>query len=275
MSVIEALILGIVQGLTEFLPISSTAHLRVVPAIAGWEDPGVAYSAVIQLGSVVAVLAYFGKDLVKIAAGSAKALAARNWSNQQLRLLGTILLGTLPIAIIGFVLKDLLEQPHGPFRSLPLIAAASIIMGLLLAAAERLASRQRSIDDMGPFDGIIVGLGQTLALVPGCSRSGSTLTFALLLSMKRDDAARFSFLLGIPAIVLSGLLELRELIVHGVSQAGWTDLIVGLASSAVVSYLSIAWLIRFLSSHSTWLFVIYRLCFGVTVFALSWAGAIR
>jgi undecaprenyl-diphosphatase len=148
-------------------------------------------------------------------------------------------------------------------------------MGLLLAAAERMGSRQRSIDDMGPLDGIILGLGQALALVPGCSRSGSTLTFALFLSMKRDDAARFSFLLGIPAIVLSGLLELEELVVHGVDQAGWTHLTVGLVSSAVVSYLSIAWLIRFLSSHSTWVFVVYRLAFGVAVFALSWSGAIR
>ncbi|HEY9868737.1 MAG TPA: undecaprenyl-diphosphate phosphatase [Candidatus Obscuribacterales bacterium] len=274
MSVVEALILGIVQGLTEFLPISSTAHLRVVPALIGWEDPGVAYSAVIQLGSVLAVLAYFGRDLATIGMASARALVDRQWHNQHLRLLAAVALGTLPISVIGLALKGLLEQPHGPFRSLPLIAAASIIMGLLLAAAEKLGSRRREISDMGPLDGFIVGLGQALALVPGCSRSGSTLTFALFLNMKRDDAARFSFLLGIPAIILSGLLELRELVAHGVDQTGWINLAAGFCTSTVVSYLSIAWLIRFLSNHSTWCFVAYRLVFGTGVLALSFAGLV-
>ncbi len=275
MTVVEALSLGIVQGLTEFLPISSTAHLRVVPALLGWKDPGVEYSAVIQLGSVLAVLAYFRRDLTKIFAGSFRAVGARDWTSPDLRLLGAISVGTLPICVVGLALRAMLEQPDGPFRSLTLIGISSIAMGSLLMLAEKIGKRQRRIEAVGPADGLLLGLGQTLALIPGCSRSGSTLTFALLLNMKRDDAARFSFLLGIPAITLSGFLELGALFARGVDSAGWTHLAVGLVASTVVSYLSIAWLIRFLSTHSTWIFVAYRFVFGAAILFLSSAGLIR
>jgi len=275
MSVVEALALGIVQGLTEFLPISSSAHLRVVPALLGWKDPGVAYSAVIQLGSVLAVLSYFWKDLIGILFGSFKAVSTRQWTNGDLRLLAAICVGTVPICVFGLLLKSLLEQPHGPFRSLTLIGVASIVMGFLLLLAERAGKRTRCLDDITPKEGFIVGLGQTLALIPGCSRSGSTLTFALFLDLKRDEAARFSFLLGIPAIALSGLLELADLYRQGIGSAGVTDLTVGLFSSAVVSYLAIAWLIKYLSNHSTSIFVVYRLVFGATIVVMSWQSWIR
>lgn len=275
MSIIEALVLGIVQGLTEFLPISSTAHLRVVPSLMGWSDPGVAFSAVIQLGSVLAVLIYFWHDLCAIGAGSFKALKAGDWEHKDVRLAAAIVLGTLPICFLGLALKPLLEQPNGPFRSLLLMGSASAAMGVALLIAEIISKHQRGLDNIGVRDGLIVGLGQALALIPGCSRSGSTLTVAMLLNMKRKDAARFSFLLGIPAIALAGVLELKEMLGHGLNGADALDLAVGLISSAIVSYLSIAWLIKFLQNHSTWVFVWYRLAFGVLVIGLSLAHIIR
>ncbi|HNN64468.1 MAG TPA: undecaprenyl-diphosphate phosphatase [Candidatus Obscuribacter sp.] len=268
-SLVEAIVLGIVQGLTEFLPISSTAHLRVVPSLLHWQDPGVAYSAVIQLGSLIAVLAYFYKDIFQIAFGSLKALKEKDFGSRDLRLAGAIIIGTMPVCVVGLLLKHLLEQNDGPFRSLTVIGCAAIFMGLALIAAEKLGKHTRVLDQMGVRDGLLVGLGQAMALIPGCSRSGSTLTVAMLIGLKRADAARFSFLLGVPAIFLSGMLELKSMFETGLSGEGIGSLAAGLLSSTIVSYLAIAWLIRYLQQHSSWIFVIYRLIFGVGVLALS------
>lgn len=268
-SLVEAIVLGIVQGLTEFLPISSTAHLRVVPSLLHWQDPGVAYSAVIQLGSLIAVLAYFYKDIFQIAFGSLKALIEKDFGSRDLRLAGAIVIGTMPVCVVGLLLKHLLEQNDGPFRSLTVIGCAAIFMGLALIAAEKLGKHTRVLDQMGVRDGLLVGLGQAMALIPGCSRSGSTLTVAMLIGLKRADAARFSFLLGVPAIFLSGMLELKSMFETGLSGEGIGSLAAGLLSSTIVSYLAIAWLIRYLQQHSSWIFVIYRLIFGVGVLALS------
>ena len=268
-SLVEAIVLGIVQGLTEFLPISSTAHLRVVPSLLHWQDPGVAYSAVIQLGSLIAVLAYFYKDIFQIAFGSLKALIEKDFGSRDLRLAGAIVIGTMPVCVVGLLLKHLLEQNDGPFRSLTVIGCAAIFMGLALIAAEKLGKHTRVLDQMGVRDGLLVGLGQAMALIPGCSRSGSTLTVAMLIGLKRADAARFSFLLGVPAIFLSGMLELKSMFETGLSGEGIGSLVAGLLSSTIVSYLAIAWLIRYLQQHSSWIFVIYRLIFGVGVLALS------
>jgi undecaprenyl-diphosphatase len=275
MSVLQSFVLGVVQGLTEFLPISSTAHLRAVPALLGWDDPGVAYSAVIQLGSIIAVIAYFWKDLIGIAGGSIKALREKNLDSQDLRVATGIIVGTIPICVIGLLLKNILEEAHGPFRSLYIIGGASVVMGMLLLLAEKLASHKRTIENVGVRDGLLVGLGQCMALIPGCSRSGSTLTVAMFLGLKRDDAARYSFLLGIPAITLAGLLELKEMFKTPLESAAMTDLIVGLLTSLVVSYLSIAWLLKYLSKHSTWVFVAYRLVFGIAVLVLASMNYIR
>ncbi len=269
MQLVEAVVLGLVQGLTEFLPISSTAHLRVVPALLGWQDPGAAYSAVIQLGSVCAVFTYFWKDLWSLLTGALGALQKKDTSAQEVRILGGILLGTLPICILGLALKKLLEQGDGPFPSLYVIGTASIVMRLLLLVAEFAGKRKRGLESIGALDGLLVGLGQALALIPGCSRSGSTLTVALLLNMKREDAARFSFLLGLPAITLAGLLELKELVDSGVGNLDLTPLLVGLVVSTIVSYAAIAWLIKFLQNHSTTVFICYRMIFGITVIALA------
>jgi len=275
MTLDQAIVLGIVQGLTEFLPISSSAHLRVVPAVMHWADPGTAFSAVIQLGSVVAVLAYFYKDIIEITAGTIRGIKAKDYGGRDVRLAGAIILGTIPICVVGLLIKPILDQDGSPLRGLPVVGIASIVMGLLLIVAEKIAQHKKSIDDMGGRDGLIVGLAQALALIPGCSRSGSTLTAALFLGMKRADAARFSFLLGIPAVTLSGLVELYHMVQEGMHDVSYTTLAIGLVASLVVSYLSIAWLMKYLQTHATWIFVAYRLIFGTLVITLSLMGMIR
>jgi undecaprenyl-diphosphatase len=263
-------VLGVVQGLTEFLPISSTAHLKVVPVLLGWGDPGVAVTAVIQLGSILAVVGFFRDDLRQVLAGVSQGLRQRRWDDPQARLGLAIALGTLPILVAGLAIKLCVPNfDQSPLRSLTSIALVSIVMALLLALAERVGRRRRVLEQVAVRDGVLVGLAQALALIPGVSRSGSTLTAALLDGWQRADAARFSFLLGIPAITLAGLVELKDAFSQPIA-GGVLPLLVGIATSAVVSWLAIAWLLRFLQHHSTWWFVGYRLFFGVGL--LLWVG---
>ncbi|MCP9892063.1 undecaprenyl-diphosphate phosphatase [Cyanobium sp. Aljojuca 7D2] len=267
----RSLILGVVQGLTEFLPISSTAHLKVVPVLLGWGDPGVAVTAVIQLGSIAAVLGYFRADLAEVLRGVARAFRHGQWTDPSARMGVAIALGTVPIVLGGLALKLWVPgYDNSPLRSMGSIAIVSIVMALLLAWAEWVGSRRRQLDDVQPRDGLWVGLAQALALVPGVSRSGSTLTAALFDSWQRPAAARFSFLLGIPAITLAGLVSLKEAF-SAPAGGGVVPMLVGIVAAAVVSWLAIAWLLRFLQHHSTWVFVIYRLLFGVGI--LIWLGA--
>jgi undecaprenyl-diphosphatase len=257
------LVLGVVQGLTEFLPISSTAHLKVVPVLLGWGDPGVSVTAVIQLGSIVAVIAFFRRDLQNVAVAVGEALRSRRWDDPSARLGLAIVLGTVPIVLAGLAIKLFVEDfDHSPLRSLTSIGVVSVVMALLLALAEQLGRRRRVLDDVRFRDGVLVGLAQALALIPGVSRSGSTLTASLFDGWRRADAARFSFLLGIPAITLAGLVELKDAFSEPVS-GGMVPLLVGIVAAAVVSWLAIAWLLKFLQNHSTWWFVGYRLFFGV------------
>ncbi len=257
------LVLGVVQGLTEFLPISSTAHLKVVPVLLGWGDPGVSVTAVIQLGSIVAVIAFFSRDLQNVAVAVGEALRSRRWDDPSARLGLAILLGTVPIVLAGLAIKLFVEDfDHSPLRSLFSIGVVSVLMALLLALAEQLGRRHRLLADVRFRDGLLVGLAQALALIPGVSRSGSTLTASLFDGWRRADAARFSFLLGIPAITLAGLVELKDAFSEPVS-GGVVPLLVGIVAAAVVSWLAIAWLLKFLQNHSTWWFVGYRLFFGV------------
>ena len=261
----QALVLGVVQGLTEFLPISSTAHLKVVPVLLGWGDPGVAVTAVIQLGSMVAVLTYFRRDLQAVLQGMVRAFRHGQWNDPAARLGLAIGLGTVPIVLAGLGLK--LWYPAyetSALRSMASIAVVSIAMALLLALAELLGRRRRQLDAVRPWDGVLVGLAQALALVPGVSRSGSTLTASLLDGWERAAAARFSFLLGIPAITLAGLVELKGAF-RAAEGGSPLPILVGIASAAVVSWLAIAWLLRFLQRHSTWVFVAYRLLFGAAI----------
>ncbi|MBA3992975.1 MAG: undecaprenyl-diphosphatase [Cyanobacteria bacterium DS2.3.42] len=275
MDTLQAVVLGVVQGLTEFLPISSTAHLRAVPALLGWADPGVDFTAVIQLGSVLALFTYFRNDIVSLCAGSFNALRKGDLESKEARIAGAIIVGTIPVCVIGLLLKDILEQNGGPLRSLYVIGTASIVMGLLLFAAEKLAKHTRTLDSIGVKDGLIIGLGQALALIPGCSRSGSTLTVAMLSNLKREDAARFSFLLGIPATALSGLFELKHFFEHGTTESSILALLIGTVVSAIVSYAAIAWLLKYLSKHSTWIFIVYRIIFGAALIGLTAANIIH
>jgi len=261
----HALVLGVVQVLTEFLPISSTAHLKVVPVLLGWGDPGIAFTAVIQLGSIAAVLAYFRRDLVAVGRGVARACRHGQWRDPSARLGVAIGLGTVPILVAGLALKVWVPAyENSPLRSMTSIAIVSIVMALLLALAELVGRRQRRIEGVLPRDGLLVGAAQALALVPGVSRSGSTLTASLFDGWERADAARLSFLLGIPAISLVGLVELRDAVLHP-SNGGVLPTLVGVLSAAAVSWLAIAWLLRFLQQHSTWIFVGYRLVFGLVI----------
>ena len=268
----HAVVLGVVQGLTEFLPISSTAHLKVVPVLLGWGDPGVAYTAVIQLGSIAAVIAYFRQDLADVIHAMGRAFRQGQWREPSARLGMAIALGTIPILIAGLALKKLVpDYDHSPLRSLTSIGVVSIVMALLLALAELVGSRRRILTDVQPRDGLLVGLAQALALVPGVSRSGGTLTASLFDGWQRPDAARFSFLLGIPAITLAGLVELKDALASP-SHGGALPMLLGVATAAVVSWMAIAWLLRFLQHNSTWLFVAYRLLFGF-VLLLGFRGA--
>jgi len=272
METLQAIVLGIVQGLTEFLPISSTAHLRAVPALLGWADPGVDFTAVIQLGSVLALFTYFRKDIVELSAASFNAIKKGDLASKDARIAGAIFIGTIPVCVIGLAFKGILEENNGPLRSLYVIGSASIVMGLLLLVAEKVAKHTRSIDSIGVKDGLIIGLGQALALIPGCSRSGSTLTVAMLSNLKREDAARFSFLLGIPATTLSGLFELKHFIERGTTESSIAALVIGTIVSAAVSYAAIAWLLKYLSNHSTWVFIAYRIIFGAGLIGLTAAN---
>jgi undecaprenyl-diphosphatase len=273
MNFIEALVLGLVQGITEFLPISSTAHLRIVPALLGWSDPGAAFSAIIQLGTTAAVIAYFAKDLWKILEAALLGLAHRKpFETFDARLGWYIVAGTIPVGVAGLALKDQIE---GAFRSLYVIAAAAIGLALLLVLAEKLARHSRDLGQVTLRDGILVGLAQALALIPGSSRSGVTLTAGLFLGLERDAAARFSFLLSVPATLAAGIFELRHLLeATGAAGGGLAPmpLVVGTVSSFVFGYASIAGLLRFLQTHTTAVFIAYRIALGLGILGLVSAG---
>jgi undecaprenyl-diphosphatase len=269
-SAFEAIVLGIVQGLTEFLPVSSTAHLRIVPAFAGWEDPGAAFTAVVQLGTMAAVLIYFRDDLWRIAKTWFLSLRQPELRPELDARMGWYIgLGTIPIAILGFVFKNQIESGG---RNLYLIGCALIVMGLVLLYAEHVASRTRDLREIRRNDAALIGFAQALALIPGVSRSGATITAGLFRGFDRESAARYSFLLSIPAVVLSGLFEARK--IGGAGSAGAVPTIIATILAFVVGYASIAWMLRYLMRHSTAVFVFYRVALGVLVIALTAAGAI-
>jgi undecaprenyl-diphosphatase len=267
----QAIVLGFVQGATEFIPISSTAHLKAVPVALGWGDPGVTFTAVIQLGSIAAVLWYFWGDVAQITIGSWHAFRKKDYQDADFRLAVGIALGTLPIVFFGLLIKFFIPDfDNSPLRSMTAIAIASIIMAILLGLGENLGKRKRGFEALNTKDGVLMGLAQALALIPGVSRSGSTITAGLFMELKRETAARFSFLLGIPAITLAGLVELKTFFDQGVSNAEMIPLVVGLVSSGFFSYVAIAWLLRYLQQRSTWIFVWYRLLFGVIILITLW-----
>ncbi len=273
MGVFEAILLGVLQGLTEFLPISSSAHLLIVPWLLGWPEPGLAFNVALHLGTLAAVVTYFWRDLLAMAAGLLRGLKTRRWTaDPDARLALIIAIGSIPAAVAGFLGSDALDayfhSGGGGDRAIMVSALLLIGLGLLLALAEWLARHRRDLSDVTAWDGIVVGLAQALALLPGVSRSGSTITAGLFLGLRRDAAARFSFLLGVPAVAGAGLLEGIDLLRAGLPAEERLIFAAGTISAAVVGYLAIAFLLRFLQRHSALVFVWYRLVLGTAVLAL-------
>jgi undecaprenyl-diphosphatase len=263
LSYLQVAVLGIVQGITELLPISSTAHMRVVPALLGWQDPGSAFSAAMQLAALAAVVSYFRRDVVSVCAGSAAAIHRRDFNDRWFRLAVAIALATIPICLAGLALSPLLNTCDSPLRSLMVIGVSSLVMAALLAAAELAARHQRGSEQMRLRDALLIGIAQVGALIPGVSRSGSTLTAALFLGFRREEAARLSFLLGLPAIALAGFKELWVLYHAHIPVEAWTKLGFGLIVASASAFAAIWGLMRFLEKFSSWPFVIYRAALGI------------
>ncbi len=261
MSLWQAIALGIIQGLTEFLPISSTAHLRIIPAWLGWNDPGAAFTAVIQLGTLAAVFLYFARDIAAITKDTLTGQSKMGWM---------ICAGTTPIVVVGLACKRYIEH-H--WRSLYIIAAAMIGLAVVLALAEWLERRRqklREMNNVGWLDAMIIGCFQAVALIPGSSRSGCTIAGGLFLGFKRDVAARFSFWLSLPAVFAAGVFELKEL--RHANALDWQNVAVATLVSFLVGYVSIAFLLDYLRRHTTWVFILYRLVLGGLLLAALATG---
>ncbi len=266
---LRAVFLGVLQGLTEFLPISSSAHLAIVPQAVGWGDPGAAFTAVIQIGTEVAVLLYFWRDIWTIGSGwlrgvfSPQARREREW-----RMGWFIIVGSMPIVLLGVALKDVIERD---FRSLWLIGVTLIVFGVVLGVADRVGAVSRRIDDLTWSHAVLLGLAQALALIPGVSRSGATISMGRLLGYERAAATRYAFLLAIPAVVGAGLFELKE-IPGGDNAYGVMPTVVATVVSFGVGLAVIHWLLKYVSTHSFLPFVLYRIGFGGLTLALLGSG---
>ncbi|MFD3655043.1 undecaprenyl-diphosphate phosphatase [Streptomyces sp. NPDC058620] len=282
MSWFESFVLGLVQGLTEFLPISSSAHLRLTAAFAGWHDPGAAFTAITQIGTETAVLIYFRKDISRIVSAWFRSLTNASMRGDHDAQMGwLVIVGSIPIGVLGVTFKDQIE---GPFRDLRLIATTLIVMGIVLGIADRLAARdeaggkhravreRKSLKELGIRDGLIFGFCQALALIPGVSRSGATISGGLLMGYTREAAARYSFLLAIPAVLASGLFELKDASEGG--HVSWGPTIFATFIAFGVGYAVISWFMRFITTKSFMPFVIYRILLGILLFVLVGAGVL-
>jgi len=270
MDAFQAIVLGLVQGLTEFLPISSSGHLRIVPALMGWEDPGAAFTAVTQFGTMLAVLVYFAGDLWRVTITWLRSLRDPSLRGSlDARMGWYIILGTIPISVFGLAFEDQIETSA---RDLYVIGTTLVVLGIVLYIADHFAKRTRNIEDLTVRDGILIGFAQALALIPGVSRSGATMSAGLFLGFDRAAAARYSFLLSVPAVVLSGLFQLKDIGGEGGAAAGPTAIATVLAF--ISGYASIAFLLKFLVTHTFDVFVIYRIGLGVLVLVLAASGAI-
>jgi len=268
---LKALVLGVLQGLTEFLPISSSAHLRIFPELFGWGDPGAAFTAVVQIGTELAVLIYFRHDIWRI--GKAWLLSLRKpelRGQLDARMGWFIIIGSLPIVVLGVAFKDVIERD---FRNLWIIGATLVVFGVVLGIADRIGRNERSIREMTLGRAVLMGCAQALALIPGVSRSGATISMGRFLGFEREAATRYAFLLAIPAVVGAGIFELKE-IPHGHNDFGWGPTITATVVSFVVGYAAIAWLLRYVSTRSYAPFVGYRILLGGATLALLSAGVL-
>ncbi|WP_448575995.1 undecaprenyl-diphosphatase UppP [Thermomicrobium sp.] len=273
MNVWQAIVLGIVQGMTEFLPISSSAHLIVVPWLFDWPEPGLAFNVALHLGTLSGVLAYFWRDLIQIGRGwLAGIIRLRLLEEPASRLGWAVIIGSVPAGVAGFFLNDVIDRYFhsggGGDTAIMLTSVLLIVLGVFLWLAERAGSRRRALHELGLRDGVVVGLAQALALLPGVSRSGSTITASLFLGFTRPAAARFSFILGIPAIAGAGLLEMLELMRTGLPAEERIVFFAGVISAAITGFLAIAFLLRFLQRFSTGIFILYRVALGLVLLVL-------
>jgi undecaprenyl-diphosphatase len=268
---LKAVLLGLLQGLTEFLPISSSAHLRIFPELLGWGDPGAAFTAVIQIGTETAVLLYFRKDIWRIASVWLRSLVQPEYRGHlDARMGWFIIIGSLPIVVLGVLLKDVIERD---FRNLWIIGTTLVVLGIVLGVADRVSSDRLLIKNISLRDAVLMGAAQALALIPGVSRSGATISMGRFLGYQREAATRYAFLLAIPAVVGAGLYELPE-IPHGDNSYGWGPTILATVVSFLVGYAAIAWLLRYVSTRSYAPFVVYRVVLGGLTLVLLSAGVL-
>jgi len=273
--IVEAALIGLVQGLTEFLPVSSTAHVRILPALLDKPDPGAAFTAAIQIGTLLAVLIYFRKDLAEAFAGWLGSLTGKKFDRSKARMGWAVVLGTIPIVVLGVAFQSSIERE---LRSLLVVAWSLIGMGLVLLVAEAVGRRKRGEADVMPADGVWVGFWQSLALVPGMSRSGSSIAGALFAGFGRAEAARFSFLLSVPSVLAAGVysvLRHRESLLPtwlGGQGEMFAQMLVANAAAFVSGYAAIAFLIRFLKRHGTFVFVVYRVALGAILLWMVHSG---
>lgn len=278
MTLLQAIVLGIVQGLTEFLPISSTAHLRIVPVLCGWHfyggttnDPGAAFTAIVQLGTTAAIVLYFWRELLQVTVAWFRGLRDRSVrSSLEYKLGWYLILATIPVSVFGLVFSDQIETGA---RNLWIIAVTLIALAVVLFGAEKIGSRRRDEEEINTTDAVVVGTAQALALIPGSSRSGVTITAGLFRGLTREAAARFSFLLSIPAVVLSGVYEAAK--PHDQHQPGTGLTGIATLFAFVVGLASIAWLLRWLGRHSTYVFIIYRIALGTLLIVLLSTNVIQ
>ncbi|WP_018742602.1 undecaprenyl-diphosphate phosphatase [Salinispora oceanensis] len=275
MTWVEAIVLGIVQGLTEFLPISSSGHLRITSAIFFERDAGASFTAVTQLGTEAAVLLYFAKDIWRITRTWVVGIWDRSVrSSLDYRMGWYVIVGSIPIGVFGLLFKDQIRETA---RNLWLVASTLILFAFVLAFAEYWGRQTRTLENFRMRDGVVMGFAQAMALIPGVSRSGGTLTAGLLLNLTRETAARYSFLLAIPAVVMSGVLSLEDVFAPaapGTSVPSGAQMIVATAVAFAVGYAAIAWLLRYVAHHTLYIFVLYRVALGTLVLALLLTGTI-
>ncbi len=274
MNIVQAIVLGLVQGLTEFIPISSTGHLKIVPEVLGWGDPGAAASAVIQFGTVLSAVIYFARDIIRITIGFFRGLLARRFlSDPDSAEAWYVIIGTVPIVVLGVALKRPIETT---FRSTWIVTFMIIFVAILMQLSERFAMRRgfRDVSDFKAGDALTIGLGQCLALVPGASRSGSTLMTAFFRRIPRERAARFSFIMSLPAIAGAGVFELLSEREH-LAAIGTTPMILAIVVAFVAGWASIWFLLRYLRTHTTYIFIYYRYALGALMVVLLLGEVIR
>ncbi|MFI1003123.1 undecaprenyl-diphosphate phosphatase [Streptomyces galbus] len=282
MSWFESLVLGLVQGLTEFLPVSSSAHLRLTAAFSGWKDPGAAFTAITQIGTEAAVLIYFRKDIGRIIAAWSRSLVDKAMREDHDAQMGwLVIVGSIPIGVLGVTLKDQIE---GPFRDLRVTATMLVVVGIVIGIADRLAARdekggrhrapkqRKTLEHLGVKDGLIYGLCQACALIPGVSRSGATISGGLFMGYRREAAARYSFLLAIPAVLASGVFELKDAMES--DHVAWGPTLFATVIAFASGYAVIAWFMKYISTKSFMPFVWYRVALGIVIIALVATGAL-